>query len=301
MSSSSASFFTSSSCSSQISRPCTLLADYHVHTSFSNDSRYLVEDVVCDAIRIGLDEICLCDHVDYGILTDVKPGEAAVVGKDGRIWSNVDYQRYMETIDQLRNTYQDRLVIKAGLELGVQKDYLEQNRRLARSRDWDFLLLSIHEIDNQELWTGVYQDGKSQKEIYEGYYQALLEIIQNFKDYSVLAHLDLIVRYDPFPNPYPFEALKPLLSKILRQAIEDGKGIELNTSSVRYQLKDSTPSRDILQLYHELGGTIITIGSDSHAPEHLGFGLQEAKALLKETGFSYFCTYEQMKPVFHPL
>ena len=63
------------------------------------------------------------------------------------------------------------------------------------------------------------------------------------------------------------------------------KVLEINTSSHRYGLKDSTPSRDILKLYKELGGKIITIGSDSHKPEHLGAYIDEAKELLKETGF----------------
>lgn len=70
--------------------------------------------------------------------------------------------------------------------------------------------------------------------------------------------------------------------------IQDGKGIEINTSSHRYGLKDSTPSKDILKLYKELGGKIITIGSDSHKPEHLGAYIDEAKELLKEIGFDFF-------------
>ena len=83
--------------------------------------------------------------------------------------------------------------------------------------------------------------------------------------------------------------------------IYDGNGFDINTSIHRYCLKDSTPSRDILKLYKELGGKIITIGSDSHKPEHLGAYIDEAKELLKEIGFDSFCTFEKMKPIFHQL
>ena len=83
--------------------------------------------------------------------------------------------------------------------------------------------------------------------------------------------------------------------------IADGKGIELNTSSHRYGLKDSTPSVDILILYRSLGGRIITLGSDSHKPAHLGAYLQEAAGELRELGFTEFCTFERMRPIFHPL
>ena len=160
--------------------------------------------------------------------------------------------------------------------------------------------MSIHEIDDQEFWNQDYLKGKSQKEVYEGYYQALYELVSSYKNYSVLGHMDLINRYDK-RGPYPFEKIKPWIQKVLEVVIRDQKGIEINTSSQRYGLKDSTPSKDILQLYYDLGGTILTIGSDSHKPEHLGCGIREAKAMLKEIGFQTYCTYEKMSPIFHRL
>ena len=100
---------------------------------------------------------------------------------------------------------------------------------------------------------------------------------------------------------YPFEKIRPYAEKILRKVVEDGKGIEVNTSYHRYGLGDSTPSKDILRLYRDLGGRIVTIGSDSHKREHLGAYVREAKELLRSLGFEEFCTFEQMKPMFHKL
>lgn len=116
----------------------------------------------------------------------------------------------------------------------------------------------------------------------------------------MLGHMDLIARYDE-KGEYPFEKVKPIISEILRTVISDGKGIEFNTSYHRYGLKNTTPSVNILKLYRELGGEIITIGSDSHKAEHLGAYIKEARYLLKELGFQYFCTYEKQQPVFHEL
>lgn len=124
--------------------------------------------------------------------------------------------------------------------------------------------------------------------------------MQQYQGYSVLGHLDLITRYDE-QGVYPFERVRPLVEAILRRVIADGKGIEVNTSSHRYGLTDTTPSVAILQLYRELGGTILTIGSDSHAPAHLGTHIEQARALLRDMGFRQFCTFERMQPVFHPL
>ena len=130
--------------------------------------------------------------------------------------------------------------------------------------------------------------------------EQVIKDAKNYHNYSVLGHMDLITRYDK-AGTYPFEKLKPLLTEILRTVIADGKGIEINTSSQRYGLTDLTPSRDILKLYRELGGRILTIGSDSHKPEHLGAFIDETKQELKMLGFKEFCTFDKMKPVYHPL
>ena len=79
------------------------------------------------------------------------------------------------------------------------------------------------------------------------------------------------------------------------------KGLEVNTSSYRYGLSDTTPSVEILKRYRELGGKIVTIGSDSHKPEHLGAYIEETKEMLRKAGYTQFCTYERMSPVFHDL
>ena len=122
-----------------------------------------------------------------------------------------------------------------------------------------------------------------------------------FKNYSVLAHLDLIVRYDE-TGTYPFEKVRDIVAEILKQAIRDDKGIEVNTSSYHYGLSDTQPSRDILKLYKDLGGKIITVGSDAHKTEYLADHIRETYAILRdEIGFREFATFDHMIPVFHLL
>jgi histidinol-phosphatase (PHP family) len=82
----------------------------------------------------------------------------------------------------------------------------------------------------------------------------------------------------------------------------DRKGIELNTSSWKYGLPDTQPSRDILRLYKDLGGRIITVGSDAHTSARMGDHLEEAYRILRdEIGFTHICTFDKMEPVFHSL
>ena len=276
-----------------------MFADYHVHTAFSDDSVYPMENVIQDAIAMHMDEICFTEHVDYGIKFDQEPGKP-ILYRGNEPLTNCDYPLYMKTIQEMKKKYGHKITIKTGMEFGMQKHTIPQYQALFDRYPFDFILLSIHEIDNQEFWNQEYLQGKSQKEVYEGYYQALYELVSSYKNYSVLGHMDLINRYDK-QGAYPFEKIKPWIQKVLEVVIQDQKGIEINTSSKRYGLQDSTPSKEILQLYHDLGGTILTIGSDSHKPEHLGTGIQEAKEMLKAIGFQTYCTFEKMTPIFHKL
>ncbi len=281
-------------------------ADYHVHTEFSDDSIYRMEDAIIDAIHMGLHEICFTDHVDYGVKRDCDdprgieyrsggPGEPEQMEM-----VNVDYYMYEATIRELRYYYFNRISIKMGLEFGMQTHTIPQYEALFAKCPLDFVILSVHQVEDKEFWTQEFQRGRTQQEYNERYYKEILALVKQYHNYSVLGHLDLISRYDK-AGSYPFEKIKPLVTEILKTVIADGKGIEINTSSYRYGLPDLTPSRNILKLYKELGGTIITIGSDCHKKEHLGFHIQETKQELLRLGFTQFCTFDKMTPIYHNL
>lgn len=280
--------------------------DYHVHTEFSDDSNYPMEQVIKDAITKGFDELCFTDHVDYGIKKDWdEPGEmiyrkGGAGEPDQMPVANVDYPVYYKTFQKMKELYQDKISLKFGLEFGMQAHTVEKYEKLFSRYPFDFIILSVHEIEDKEFWDQGFQNGMTQQEYNERYYEEMLYLVQNYHNYSVLGHMDLITRYDK-AGVYPFEKLKPILTKILKTVIADEKGIEVNTSSHRYGLKDLTPSRDILKLYKKLGGKIITIGSDRHKPGYLGAFVDETKEELRSLGFEYICTFDKMKPVYHKL
>lgn len=274
-----------------------MLCDYHVHTYYSDDSDYAMEDVVKDAIAKNLKEICITDHVDYGIKAD--PEGKTEEELKGKVL-NVDYPKFYEEITRLRKKYQNQINIMLGMEFGVQTHTIPEFEKLFARYPFDFIILSCHQVEDQEFWNQEFQKGRNQKEYNERYYQEILDVVKQYKNYSVLGHLDLINRYDK-AGIYPFENVRDIVTEILKIVIADGKGIELNTSSFRYGLKDLTPSREILKLYRELGGKILTIGSDSHKPEHLGAYIEETMKELKDMGFEYYCTFDQMEPEFHEL
>lgn len=289
-----------------------MYADYHLHSEFSDDSKELMERQVEKAIKLGLDEMCFTDHVDYGIKRDWddprgiewRQGDGISSGDAVREpLANVDYPRYFAKIARIRAAYGDAIKIRSGLEFGIQSITVDDYERLfAKYQDeLDFVLFSMHQVDNKEFWTQDFQRGRSQKEYNEAYYEEILKTMKAFKHYSVLAHLDLLVRYDK-AGRYPFENVRDLVAEILKQAIADGKGIEVNTSSWHYGLSDTQPSRDILHLYKDLGGRIITVGSDAHQTSYLADHIKDAYAILRdEIGFTEIATFEHMQPIFHKL
>ena len=276
-----------------------MLVDYHIHTNYSDDCEYPMEEVVRDAVSMGITELCFTDHVDYGVKTDWDSGER-VVYKAGMARLNVDYKRYYKEVLELRIKYADKIKLKLGMDFGVQMHTLEKYEKLFAGYPFDFIILSLHQVENKEIWCKEFQEGRSWKEYNERYYREMLALVQNYKNYSVLGHIDFITRYDD-NGKYPFEKVKPIIEEILKVVIADGKGIEINTSCYRYGLNDLTPGREILCLYRQLGGRIITIGSDSHKREDLGKYIEETKQELRKLGFKEYCTYEKMQPIFHTL
>lgn len=283
-----------------------MLADYHVHTCYSDDSDYPMEDVVRDAIALGLEELCFTDHVDYGVKRDWDDPRGMLwrPGAPGELErmavANVDYPRYAAEIAALQQKYAGKIILRMGMEFGMQQHTIPEYERLFAAYPFDFILLSVHQVEDREFWTQEFQSGRTQAEYNLRYYQEILALVQRYQNYSVLGHLDLISRYDE-AGVFPFEEIRPIVTEILKTVIQNGKGLELNTSSRRYGLTELTPSVEILKLYRNLGGRILTIGSDSHRREHLAAWLLESQEALRELGFGEVYTFRQMQPIAHKL
>lgn len=259
-----------------------MLADYHLHTSFSDDSEYEMEDCIKQAIKLGLDEMCFTEHIDYGVKTDL----------------NCDMPAYFKEFTRCKNIFSDQINLRFGIEFGMQTGTVDEFKKTFDSYPFDFVILSCHQVDNMEFWNQNFQTGKAQKEYNERYYEEILKVLDLYSDYSVLGHLDMIKRYD-LVGDYPYEHVKPLVEEILKKVIKAGKGIEINTSCYRYGMNDLTPSTTILKQYKELGGEIITIGSDSHQEDHLGYKIAHTQKVLRDMGYEGMYTFERMQPLFH--
>lgn len=262
--------------------------DYHMHTTFSPDASLSIKDAIEQSILLGTKEICITDHLDYDF-----------DGKGHDIVFNYSY--YINTLYNYIEQYKDKITIKKGIEVGLQPHILNKCEDYVADKDFDFIIGSIHSVSKEDLYSGNLFDSITQKDAYFKYFEELLYVIENYDHFSVFGHLDMIKRYGGYDIILPLEDYKEITITIIKKLIEKGKGIEVNTSGIRYNLGDYHPSIDILKLYLELGGEIITIGSDAHSKKQVGFELKNAVRQLKDLGFKYITTFDKLKPKFNSI
>ena len=259
--------------------------DYHIHSDFSADCKTPMETTIEKAISIGLEEICFTEHIDYDY-----PDKDWIF--------EFDLKQYDKRIKHLQQKYSKQIRIKKGVEIGVQPHLLARYERLMQDEVFDFVICSMHATAGMDLHSGEFFKRKTVDEAFQMYYEELLACISKFKSFSILGHIDLVKRYTEEKSTNHFHEI---LEVIFKEIIPAGKGIELNSSGYRYGLESGMPSTDILKLYKEYGGEIITVGSDSHVETTLAYQFKDAFELLDTIGFKHIATFEDGKPVFHPV
>ena len=268
-----------------------MLADYHMHSTFSADSKMSFDEICETAIQKGLNEIAITDHhdIDY---------------QDDKIEFLLDKENYLKKLKKYQEKYDGQLIIKKGIEMGMQTHILKESNQFL-SNDFDFILASFHTAEKNDLYNGDFFKGYKQWDAYHKYLKSILEVVENFNNYSVLGHLDLVRRYDYYestPDLMDNDKAYELIREILKKVIKNNKGIEVNTTG--YYIgngQNPLPSIKILKLYKELGGEILTLGSDSHSTDQLAYKFTETIKLLKEIGFNKLTTFKDMKPKFYKI
>lgn len=263
-----------------------MISDFHLHTSFSADSTTPARSQIERAIALGMHEICITDHHDYD---SDKPDNEFLL----------DFSRYLPYMNGIRGEYAGQIRVNVGVELGLQVHELDELERLVSSHDFDFVIGSSHFIDRQDPYFPEFFSGRSEQEAYERYFEVTLARVRALDCFDVFGHLDYVVRYGPTTNQhYSYQAYREFIDPILTTLIEKGKGLECNTGGLKYGLGHPNPDETILTRYRELGGEILTVGSDAHAPQHVGYEFSRIPELLKHCGFRYYTVFHNRKPEF---
>lgn len=266
------------------------LVDCHVHCDYSDDSSAKAHDEVERAIELGLKGITFTDHYDIDY-----PNQ--------KYHFEFDVANRRADITDMRNRYQDKIAIFHGIEIGIQPHVVKQSLEVIKNGQFDCVICSTHAVDGFSLCSqSGFFEGKTQEQAYKRYLEEIYETITKFSDYDIVGHIGYVRRYGSYTQrSMPYRQYHDILDMILKKIIEAGKGIEINTSGFFYKLGTPIPELDIILRYKQLGGEIITIGSDAHTVARVGDSFDQAKKILKHAGFKYSAYFHNRKSVFELL
>ena len=256
--------------------------DYHVHSSFSADSESSMDEQCRAAIGAGIRQIAFTEHEDYN------PGDFTSF--------YFKHEDYMRTLVRCRKQFGRHLIIRAGIEVSEPHVYKERAAAVLNKFDWDFVLGSLHWVHARHNcyladWVDAFGGWR---EAYCAYFVEMQTLAAE-GDFDVLAHIDYPSRYAPpeIYAQYRIEDFEDVVRPILAHVVARGKGIEINTSALRRGLAHPNPPGIVVNWYREMGGTILTLGSDSHNPRHTGARLVDAIGLARAAGFTRLATFER--------
>ena len=254
--------------------------DYHMHSRVSFDARDTGLAMAQAAAQRGLKEICFTDHIDYTPEMDM-------------VFDTAVYNAAYDPLDV------PGLLIRRGMEFGLPPDNPGQLKKDVTRRHFDFVHRSVHLVDGVDVYMEPYWAGKDYDTAIRLYLETTLEAVRVHEDYDVLGHLTFIskARANPRQELLRYADHKPIMDEILRELVKHGKGMELNTSGID-RCGGPLPTLDYFQRFYELGGRIVTVGSDSHDTDRVGQYTREMAEELKKI-FGYVCTFADREPIFH--
>ena len=289
-----------------------ITADCHVHSHHSGDSEAPMRALVEEALQKGLDTLTFTEHLDVDFPTTHEPAGTF----------DLDVPAYLAELRSLQTEYDGRISLLFGTEIGLQTHCTEENRAFVQAHPFDFVIASLHLAYGQDPYHGEYWQAmkmratarvpgadaetlrtETEREGMAFYLAATLENLRCYEDYDVLGHLDLVNRYfGDGRTAYDHASHAEVIDEILRLLVAKDKGLDCNTNLIwKYGAEEMNPSREILARFRELGGRIITFGSDAHEAAHVGEALDSARAIARSCGFTEYCVFQSREPVFRSL
>jgi len=259
-----------------------------MHSNHSCDATATMEAMVLSAIHKNLKIICFTEHLDFDF-------------PDGKNKENfnflVDIPTYQEELIKLKEKYINSIEILFGIELGLMPYLAPRYEKIVREFSFDFIIGSSHLVNGEDPYQPAFFQNVSKEEAYYKYFGSIVKNINSFKCFSSYGHLDYIIRYAPNTNAgYSYSKYADILDEILKSLIENGKALEINTSGFNYGLNQPHPHFDIIRRYRQLKGELITIGSDAHKPEGIGYRFKEIDNFLTMLGYRYYTIYRNNSP-----
>ncbi len=248
-----------------------IIEDLHLHTHISKDSVQDGEKYVIEGIKRGIKYIGFSDHLD------LDPTD-----KD---YGYYNYEDALKDYDRLNKKYNRKVGILLGLEVTYQSGLEKSIRENTQGKRYDYLIGSVHRLEGFTI-AGVsglpFFEEKKERAAYKMYFEEMEKLVQ-MNYFQIIGHFDVIKRFGVrFYGKFRPSKYKSIIENILKEIVKQGIVIEMNSSGLRQPPREPYPSKEILEMYRDMGGTEITIGSDAHSIKQFGSGLEQVLSLAEE-------------------
>lgn len=264
------------------------ISDSHVHSDCSRDANDPTMMMCESAARQGLYSITMTDHCECNVYRTEN-------------YDRSIRQSYFEA-RKAGAVFHSRLNVLAGVELGQPMQDTAAADDILGACDFDFVLASVHSVKNDVDFYDMDYKHADVNDALQRYFLEILEMIEWGK-FDSLAHLTYPWRYIVGEHHIKIDngQYKEIIDSVLKALIEKHKALEVNTSGLRQKLGETMPDLPVLTRYRELGGKLVTVGSDAHRWADVGSGVERGLSLLLDAGFHHFTVYHHHVPKFLPI
>ncbi|WP_040197977.1 histidinol-phosphatase HisJ family protein [Candidatus Soleaferrea massiliensis] len=259
--------------------------DSHTHSDNSPDGTSSIIYMCENAIKYGISGISMTDHCEVNAFYKDRYDKSIA-------------QSFFET-RKAKAAFGKQLEITNGIEIGQPLQAVKNAETALESNPYDFVLASVHNLTDEEDFYYLNYAELTLEEVYSLLERYFIEVLDTAKwnRFDSLAHLTYPLRYIHEAGiTVELSRFDDLIDEIFKTLIQNGKALELNTSGLRQPIGQTLPSPALVRRYRELGGELITIGSDAHRHTDLGAGISDGMGIAKEAGFQYFAFYKQHSP-----
>lgn len=256
--------------------------DYHIHPNYSLDaSPTPIRDYCCQALELGLAEICFTTHVELDPVRREMDNFVVVKGQQISVLNPSWLDSYFSEITRAQREFKDtNLNIKAGIEVGYCPGTEKDIEKIVANYPFDYVLGAIHCLDHVAISSSKesphYFRQKSLTEMAQDYFGTLREAVAT-ELFDCIAHVDLYRRYGTkFYGAEILTVHREFIEPVFKEMARRGMGLEINTSSRRRGIKEFHPSEEIVALAAKAGIKVFTVGSDAHSLDQLGEHIEEA-------------------------
>ena len=266
-----------------------VIADMHTHSSHSHDCREKMAETRAAQALAGTSFAAVTDHSDIGYYQT----------RDAFLRIESSFRE----VNELNSRNDSRCRLLTGVEIGDGIIFPDKMRRVEKLCDYDVIIGSIHcqPIDGElKAYSTIDFSSFTDEEVdafMRNYFDGIKKMIE-IADFDVLAHLTCPTRYitGRYGKKVHIDNYADDINFILKAIIKRGIALELNTSSLSLKLGDFVPHTDILKAYRDLGGYLVTIGSDAHIKEEASANFTRALKHLKSLGFDNIYYFKNRKP-----